>query len=430
MTSSGKNVRAGLAIREKDLVPLSQEDSTGLARRQDAIIFLREFVKELAREISPVTKLCVLLVSIAIISGGIYLGRSAYTAYQAQQQKNLTLLDAQGKRIDEQGATLTTLKDVADRTRQQINALDKDSADLKQSNKEILDNLSLAANLWNSYNTGVCLIAGSYIFIEPGTGLPLRYPSQNLNDEERLLTTGTEVPLTPAGDGPVFELEFVGTGFHVGDGFIVTNSHVVSRPWVADMHAQLVIADTNARPQLKKLQAFFPGQSRAYGLKLKAASRTNDLAVCTLDQRGARTDIPSLPLEQNADAVTVGKPVVLMGYPTGPDRMLALLPEEEALGLQKRYGASLFVLLDELARRRLVKPLTTQGHVTDLYTGRIVYDAETGDGSSGAPLFGESGRVVGIAFAIFVENRASNFAVPVRSAVTLLKQAGWGAKKI
>jgi hypothetical protein len=54
-----------------------------------------------------------------------------------------------------------------------------------------------------------------------------------------------------------------------------------------------------------------------------------------------------------------------------------------------------------------------------------VYDARTAEGGSGAPLFGQSGRVIGVNFAIFTENTASNFAVPIRYALALLERAGW-----
>jgi S1-C subfamily serine protease len=69
----------------------------------------------------------------------------------------------------------------------------------------------------------------------------------------------------------------------------------------------------------------------------------------------------------------------------------------------------------------------TQGNITDLNTRKIVYDARTGEGGSGAPLFGPSGRVIGVTFAVFTENTASNFAVPVRYALSLLERAGWKA---
>src|SRR5258707_15496512 len=89
--------------------------------------------------------------------------------------------------------------------------------------------------------------------------------------------------------------------------------------------------------------------------------------------------------------------------------------------IQQRYG-SVEAQLGYLAEKKLITPLTTQGNITDLKTRRIVYDARTGEGGSGAPLFGPSGRVIGITFAIFTENPASNFAVPIRYAVALLEK--------
>ena len=93
--------------------------------------------------------------------------------------------------------------------------------------------------------------------------------------------------------------------------------------------------------------------------------------------------------------------------------------------IQARCGASLETLLGCLAEKNRIQPLTTQGNITDFADRRIVYDARTAEGGSGAPLFGQSGRVIGINFAVFTENSASNFAVPSKYAMTLLQRAGW-----
>ena len=138
------------------------------------------------------------------------------------------------------------------------------------------------------------------------------------------------------------------------------------------------------------------------------------------------TQIPVLPLEQDENAVAVGKTVVMMGYPSGPDRLLALLDDAESRGIQQRYG-SLDSLLGYLAQNRRINPATTQGNITDLDVRRIAYDARTAEGGSGAPLFGPSGKVIGVNFAIFTENQASNFAVPIRYGIALLQRAGWTA---
>jgi hypothetical protein len=129
-------------------------------------------------------------------------------------------------------------------------------------------------------------------------------------------------------------------------------------------------------------------------------------------------------LEIDTNSVQVGKAVVMMGYPNGLDRLLALLDDAESRGIQQRYG-SLDSLLGYLAETRRIQPLTTQGNITDLDIRRIAYDARTAEGGSGAPLFGPTGRVIGVNFAVFTENQASNFAVPIQYGMGLLERAGW-----
>jgi S1-C subfamily serine protease len=158
-------------------------------------------------------------------------------------------------------------------------------------------------------------------------------------------------------------------------------------------------------------------------LKFKVAGKRDDLAVCLLDTT-LPTDIPVLPLETDVDAVAVGKTVVMMGYPLGPDRLLAFLDDAEARNIQQRYQ-TLDSILGYLASVRRIQPQTTQGNITDLDVRRIVYDARTAEGGSGAPVFGPTGRVIGVNFAILTGNQASNFAVPIQYGVSLLQSGGW-----
>ena len=67
----------------------------------------------------------------------------------------------------------------------------------------------------------------------------------------------------------------------------------------------------------------------------------------------------------------------------------------------------------------------TQGSITDLDSRRVVHDAKTAEGGSGAPLFGQTGKVIGVNFGVFTESTAANMAVPIRFAIELLKKAGW-----
>ena len=54
-----------------------------------------------------------------------------------------------------------------------------------------------------------------------------------------------------------------------------------------------------------------------------------------------------------------------------------------------------------------------------------VHDAKTAEGGSGAPLFGQTGKVIGVNFGVFTENTAANMAIPIRFAIDLLRKAGW-----
>jgi S1-C subfamily serine protease len=288
----------------------------------------------------------------------------------------------------------------------------------------MLKTLSLGELLRTDYGGGVCLISGSYMFVEAGTGRPLRYPETQANESGGTVQNGTEAPvLTPEGHGAIAEYEFVGTGFHVGNGFVLTNRHVV-QPWLADERAQTLNSSVKGQPRLKKLMAFFPNNTQAIVLKFRQAGPREDVAVCSIDEKDLPAKLPVLPLEKEADSVAVGRIVVTMGYPSGVDRLLALLEESEARQIQTKYG-SVESQLTFLAQTKHIQPLTTQGSITDLDANKIVYDARTAEGGSGAPLFGPSGRVIGITNAIFTENTATNFAVPIRHAMPLLEHAGW-----
>jgi hypothetical protein len=70
----------------------------------------------------------------------------------------------------------------------------------RRSNKEIRDSLSLAVKLRSDFGSGVCLIAGSYFFVESGTGRPLRYPEAQLNETGAAVqNSGEPTTLTPEG---------------------------------------------------------------------------------------------------------------------------------------------------------------------------------------------------------------------------------------
>lgn len=383
-------------------------EAAATARRDDAKVFLREFTRELIREINPSTKFLVFLFALTLVGGSLYLG---FAGFKELKQSR--------RRLEEQNAEIARLNEQVHQSQNQF-------SQVNESNKDIINSLSLAPKIRSEYGAGVCLISGVYIFVETGTGRPLRYPEPASSDSAEPAPTDTQTTfLTPDGKGAIAEFPYVGTGFHVGSGYILTNRHVAAEPWQADERSMVFGSSVSGKPKLTRLLAYFPGQRQAFALKLKEVSPRDDLAVCRIDSAQLPTTIPTLLLDENGEAATVAKPVVLMGYPSGPDRILASLPDEDAAAIKQRFGSSLDVLVSHLAERNLIKPLTTQGHITDLETRRIVYDARTGEGGSGAPLFGPSGRVIGVNFAVFTEITDANFAVPIRFAMPLLEKAGW-----
>jgi S1-C subfamily serine protease len=386
-------------------------------KRDDAKAFLREFVRELSREISWLTKLIVLAIVVSSLSGLFYLGLS----YNKELQKTRELAERQAEIVRK-------LEEQLGQNNEQIGQLDK-------SNKDMMKTVSLAPNLRVEYGNGVCLIIGVYDLIDKKTGKQLRYPDPQAfqpspyepsesGGEEGMNPPVAQVGLTTEGNGSAVEYDFIGTGFHVGGGYIVTNRHVV-QPWQEDDLVKQMMRDANGRARIKRLVIYFPNFPQPFPLKIRQLGSREDLAIGLIDPELVSPDIPVLPLETDSDAASVGKTVVTMGYPNGPDRLLAMVDDNEAKSINSRFGGSRQALINFLAQSRKIVPLTTQGAITDLDKRRIVHDAKTAEGGSGAPLFGQSGKVIGVNFGVFTESNAANMAVPINFAIDLLRKAGW-----
>lgn len=409
--------------KEAHIIPFVENaaiEAAATPKRDDAKIFLREFTFELLREISWLTKLFILTLMAVFVGGILYIGYSVYQELKLSRERaeeQHQLIERMAKQLDDNNQEITRLG---------------------QSNKKLMDTLSLAPTLRNEYYKGICLIVGTYDLVDKSSGRPLRYPDASTMPtpdpfepqfSEEGITEKKDSPLrlTTEGNGSVVEYDFVGTGFHVGSGYIVTNRHVV-QPWTEDDQVKSLAQISNGRARLKRLVIYFPDLTQPFPLKLKQISTREDLAVGSIDPLTAIPEIPALPLADDSDpAVGVGKTVVTMGYPNGPDRLLAMVDEAEARSIQTKYGSSLQSLISYLAQSQKISPLTTTGAITDLDSkkGRIVHDAKTAVGGSGAPLFGQSARVIGVNFGVFAENNAANMAVPIRYAIEMLKKAGW-----
>jgi S1-C subfamily serine protease len=391
-------------------------ESANTEKRDDAKVFLREFARELSREISWATKLIVLVIFIGFLSGILYLGFAVNKELIASRQQS-----------EQQGEIIRKLEEKLGQTNDQLGALDK-------STKSAIDIVSLAPRLRTDYGNGTCLIVGVYDLVDKKSGKTLRYPDPQAYqpnpyepqpmEDSIPQDTAPEMGLTTEGNGSPVEYDFTGTGFHVGGGYIVTNRHVL-QPWNEDDLVKQMMRDSNGRARVKRLVIYFPNFPQPFPLKVRQTSGSEDLAVASVDPTLVSPDIPVLPLESDSDSVAVGRTVVTMGYPNGPDRLLAMVDDAEAKSINARFGNSRQNLINFLAQTKKIVPLTTQGSITDLDAKRIVHDAKTAEGGSGAPLFGQTGKVIGVNFGVFTQNTAANMAIPVRFAIDLLKKAGW-----
>jgi S1-C subfamily serine protease len=402
VTSAGRRASVAPFIEQAAI------EAAATARRDDAKVFLREFTRELMREINWSTKIFVLFFVVATVGGVFYLGNAFYK----EMRRSRELIDKQNEQLASQQRQLELVG-------AQFGAVD-------QRNQEIINSLSLAPRLRSQYGNGVCLVAGSYMLFEPATGRPLRYPDTQTTEEGETSQAGGEQPLlTAEGNGPPFIRDFVGSCFHVGGGYVVTNRHLAVEPWTADEGVASLGKSVRGQFRVTRLVAFFPGVRQPFPLRLRQTTAREDLAVGAIEAKELPASLPALPLDKDPDTAMIGSTVVMMGYPSGEDRLMATIPEAESRSLRERCGSSVETLLSCLSERNYIKPLTTQGHITDLEGRNITYDARNAVGGSGSPLFGQKGRVIGVNFATFTEMPDQNYAVPIKFAYPLLERAGW-----
>ena len=133
---------------------------------------------------------------------------------------------------------------------------------------------------------------------------------------------------------------------------------------------------------------------------------------------------PVLAIDAGKTAAVTGEPIVLMGYATGLAAILARTDEATAQNIMSHSGSDVSQVLDELARRNLIHPLITQGHIGDILPDKIVFDAQTTSGGSGGPLFNKDGKVIGVTFAVLKGFGGSNFGIPIRFSEPLLNASG------
>ena len=282
---------------------------------------------------------------------------------------------------------------------------------------------NVAQTIIQSYERSVCLIHVVLSFRDHASGSKLHYAG----------VTSTGVPLTDdrnnplvslGGSGPEVRLDIFGTGFLVSpSGQILTNHHVAEPWWESDDLKEML--DQGLEPVVADMAAYFPGIPHGIALHTEKISSLADVAV--LQGNTSQLGLKEIALADGRRSAVSGGPVVLLGYPTALDAILARTELETVQSIASASKGDPQQVMEELARRNLIRPIATQGHIGDVLPDKIVYDAQTTSGGSGGPLFNNEGKVIGINFAMVREFGGSNFAIPVRYAKSLLNRETAGA---
>ena len=295
---------------------------------------------------------------------------------------------------------------------------------LQQTNSRIgkLESESqIAQQIVRDYSNSVCLIYVIVGFHDRKSGARLNFAGIGANGNPVADERGNPLVTTESGGQPVY-LHVFGSGFLIDtSGHILTNHHVLE-PW---WHDSLEIPGPTGTfvPTIESMWAYFPGSATPLPLRVRGVSEDSDLGLASVDVLPASHP---KPVTIDPQAAISGSPVVLIGYPTGVEGILARIDEATLKQIAQTAGNSMQRLVQDHARRKLIPPLVTQGHLGVVSPDRLVYDAQTTHGGSGGPVFNGSGKVIGVNFAILSDYfgsdfSGSNFAVPIAQAVKMVE---------
>lgn len=402
-------------------------------RRYTSFLHLmRHVLTDIARYGSPAVKVVAaasILVPLVLI---VALGAALYYEYQAVgvSERRIAELLSQletgrlgraelEERVARERATVEELQQEQEALRQKLQGALEERAAARRSQEElqsIREQLSdlesaqrFAEDIISRFQKGVGLLQGAYGLKEKSTGRPLRYAGF---DEEGYPLMGPDgKPLfTLEGETPHVVIFYAGTGFLIDRrGTVLTNRHVVRMWEVYEPIQETLNAGFEPTPRL--LRIFFPESAEAHTLDLLAVSDRADLAVLRMAK--PPRDVTPLNLAPVGRPVRVGEPVIVMSYPGTIDSILSRLPPSISDAVLQEAGANPVALPELLARRGLVRPLATHGHLTDVSPDVITYEARAAGGSSGGPVLNRDGLVIAVNHSELQQIGGMNLGLPI-----------------
>ena len=438
----GVQLRQKRAVAELDRKVRNAEESYQVAQTAFQALAVTEKMTRDAFSLERILKIGVgVLLGLALVISGIFflfsrkaekVTRRAY-AVISQLERNVQneeqlLASARRLREDPANADLVQqreqLQQRSEALRQKLAAPDGgDVSELRRQLEEttnrlnkIENNAQAAEEVIRDYMPSVCLLHVAVAFNEKDSGRRLRYGGID-SDGTPLKDSDGNTVYTTEGRAPEVRSNFFGTGFIAGEGKILTNHHVVQPWWQNDELA--AAGQQGLEAVIAEMMAYFPGEPNGIPVGISQISQEADLALVHGDLSELKR--PILKLDGRKEAAVSGEALISLGYATGLDAILARAGEDAVKQIVKVSGGEPKLVLAELAKRKLIRPLVTQGHIGDVLPDKIVYDAQTTSGGSGGPLLNREGGVIGVTFAVVRGFGGSNFGVPIHFATPLLK---------
>jgi DNA-binding response OmpR family regulator/S1-C subfamily serine protease len=435
-------LRQKRAMEQLEQKVRNAEESYQVAQTAFQALAVTEKMTRDAFSLERILKIGVIsLFSIALVIAAIFFlfsrkadkeSRRAYSVIAQLERgvKNEEQLLASARRLREDPSNTDLvqqkeeLQQKTDALKQKLSAPDgSDVSDLRRQLAETTSRLTEiegkaqgAETVIRAFVPSVCLLHVSVAFNEKDSGMRVRYGGIDSDGSPLKDSDGNPV-YTTEGHAPEVRADFFGTGFIAGEGKILTNHHVV-QPWW--QNEELATATQQGlEPVIAEMTAYFPGVPNGISVGISQISQEADLALVHGDL--SELQRPILKLDSRSNSAVSGEALISVGYATGLDAILARAGDDTVKQIVKVSAGEPKLVLAELAKRKLIRPLVTQGHVGDVLPDKIVYDAQTTSGGSGGPLLVRDGGVIGVTYAIVRGFGGSNFGIPIRYATPLLK---------